>query len=62
MEKLQEKNILNCTNMHQKNLKLKILNEIFVSGITPAESNSATVIQIYIKGERKDPNNYKLIN
>jgi len=62
MEKLHEKNILNSKNMHKKNSKLKILNEISVSGTTPAEWNSATVIQIYIKGDWKDPNNYKLIN
>jgi hypothetical protein len=61
MEKLKE-NIVNCTSMHQKNLKSKILNEISVSGTRPAEGNSATVIQTYIKGDRKDPNNYKLIN
>ena len=64
MEKLQEKNILNCTNMHKKNLKLIILNEISVSGTTPAEWNSAKVthIYIYLYGDRRDPNNYKLIN
>jgi hypothetical protein len=63
MEKLREKNILNSENTHQKNSKLKIIIEISVSGTTPAaEWNSATVIQIYIKGDRKDPNNYKLIN
>jgi len=62
MEKLQEKNILNSKNMQQKNSKLKILNEISVSGATPAEWNSATATQIYIKRDRNVPNNYKLIN
>jgi hypothetical protein len=51
MEKLKEKNILNCTNMHKKNLKFKILNEISVSGTTPADWNNATVIYIYIYKE-----------
>ena len=60
MENLQEKNILNCTNMYQKNFKvvyLKFLNEISVSETTPAEWNCATVISLYTKGDRKDQNN-----
>jgi hypothetical protein len=40
---------------------LKLLHEIYASGTTPAEWNSATVLPIYKKEDRKDPHNYRRI-
>jgi len=41
---------------------LKFLNEIYVSGTTPAEWNSVIVTPVYKKGDMKVPDNYRGIN
>jgi len=38
---------------------LKFWNEFYLSGSTPAEWNCVTVLPVYKKGDRKDPNIYR---
>jgi hypothetical protein len=42
-----------CGSEKFKIIFLKFVNKMYVSGTTPAECNSAIVLQIYKKGNRK---------